>query len=70
MSIKAGFFRGHFFDWRYYSMYKSLKTLIGKKFYKTAEIAQNKLDVFFAANRLTDEAYIELTAMVESTYGE
>ena len=50
-------------------MYKSMKTLIGKKFYKTAEIAQNKLDVFFAANRLTDEEYIELTAMVESVYG-
>lgn len=49
-------------------MYKSMKTLIGRKFYKTAEIAQNKLDVFFAANRLTDEEYIELTALVASTY--
>ena len=49
-------------------MYKSMKTLIGRKFYKTAEIAQNKLDVFFAANRLADEEYIELTALVESTY--
>lgn len=51
-------------------MYKSMKTLIGKKFYKTAEIAQNKLDVFFAANRLTEEEYRELTAMVTDMYSE
>ena len=38
-------------------MYKSMKILIGKKFYKTAEQAQNKLDVFFACNRLTDDEY-------------
>ena len=49
-------------------MYKSMKTLIGRKFYKTAEIAKNKLDVFYAANRLTDEEYLELSALVESTY--
>ena len=57
-----------FFDWRKFVMYKSMKTLIGRKFYKTAEIAQNKLDVFYAANRLTDEEYLELSALVESTY--
>lgn len=51
-------------------MYKSMKVLIGKKFYKTAEDAQNKLDVFFAANRLADEEYIELTAMVSDMYAE
>ena len=51
-------------------MYKSMKTLIGRKFYKTAEIAQNKLDVFYAANRLSDDAYIELTAMVTDRYSE
>lgn len=50
-------------------MYKSMKILIGKKFYKTAEQAQNKLDVFFACNRLTDEEYTELTALVETVYG-
>ena len=49
-------------------MYKSMKTLIGRKFYKTAEIAQNKLDVFFAANRLTDEEYLELSPLVADTY--
>ena len=51
-------------------MYKSMKTLIGKKFYKTAEDAQKKLDVFYAANRLTDDEYIELTSLVEDIYGE
>ena len=56
------------FDWRKFVMYKSMKTLIGRKFYKTAEIAQNKLDVFYAANRLTDEEYLELSALVGSTY--
>lgn len=50
-------------------MYKSMKTLIGRKFYKTAEQAQKKLDVFFAVNRLTDDEYTELTALVETVYG-
>lgn len=49
-------------------MYKSMKTLITRKFYKTAEAAQKKLDVFFAVNRLTDEEYTELTALVETVY--
>lgn len=51
-------------------MYKAMKTLIGKKFYKDAETAQNKLDVFYAANRLTDDEYIELTTMVTEMYAE
>ena len=50
-------------------MYKSMKILIGKKFYKTAEQAQNKLDVFFACNRLTDDEYTELTALEGTVYG-
>lgn len=50
-------------------MYASMKKLILKKFYKTAEEAQNKLDVFYAANRLTDDHYIELTALVAEVYG-
>lgn len=57
------------FNWRKFIMYKSMKILIGKKFYKTAEQAQNKLDVFFAVNRLTDEEYTELTALVADIYG-
>lgn len=50
-------------------MYKSMKTLITKHFYKTGEAAQKKLDVFFAVNRLTDDEYTELTALVASVYG-
>lgn len=50
-------------------MYKAMKTLIGKKFYKSADAAQSKLDVFFACCRLTDDAYTELTAMVQTVYG-
>ena len=46
-------FQINLFNWRNFVMYKAMKTLIGKKFYKDAETAQNKLDVFFAANRLT-----------------
>ena len=57
------------FLWRKKNMYKSMKTLIGKKFYKTAELAQKKLDVFYAVNRLTDDEYTELTALVETVYG-
>ena len=51
-------------------MYKAMKTLIGKMFYKTADVVQNKLDVFYAANRLSDDEYIELTAMVTDMYNE
>lgn len=49
-------------------MYNIMKRLIEKKFYKTAEEAQNKLDVFYACNRLTDEQYTELTTLIEETY--
>ena len=51
-------------------MYNAMKTLINKKFYKTAEVAQNKLDVFYAANRLTDDEYIELTTLIVEKYIE
>lgn len=57
------------FNWRKFVMYKSMKILIGKKFYKTAEQAQDKLDVFFACNRLTDDEYTELTALTADLYG-
>lgn len=56
-------------NWRKFVMYKSMKILITRHFYKTGEIAQKKLDVFFACNRLTDEEYTELTALVETVYG-
>lgn len=57
------------FNWRNFIMYKSMKILITRHFYKAGDIAQNKLDVFFACNRLTDEEYTELTALVETVYG-
>lgn len=57
------------FTWRKFVMYKSMKTLITKHFYKTAEAAQKKLDVFYAVNRLTDDEYTELTALVKTVYG-
>ena len=58
------------FTWRKFVMYKSMKTLITKHFYKTGEAAQKKLDVFYAVNRLTDDEYTELTALVETVYGD
>ncbi len=51
-------------------MYNAMKRLIARKFYKTADEAQNKLDVFYAVNRLSDEQYTELTALVTETYFE
>ena len=51
-------------------MYSAMKRLITRKFYKTAEDAQNKLDVFYAVNRLSDEQYTELTELVVNTYAE
>ena len=50
--------------------YKSMKILITRHFYKTGEAAQKKLDVFYAVNRLTDDEYTELTALVETVYAE
>ena len=49
-------------------MYNVMKRLIARKFYKTADEAQNKLDVFYAVNRLSDEQYTELTALVDEAY--
>ena len=49
-------------------MYNAMKRLISRNFYKTAEEAQNKLDVFYAVNRLSDEQYTELTALVDKAY--
>lgn len=60
----------NFIFWRKKNMYKSMKILITRHFYKTGEAAQKKLDVFFAVNRLTDEEYTELTALVETVYAD
>ena len=51
-------------------MYSAMKRLIARKFYKTADEAQNKLDVFYAVNRLSDEQYTELTGLVVEVYSE
>lgn len=51
-------------------MYNSMKKLILKHYYKTAEDAQKKLDTFYAVDRLTDEEYAELTELVISVYNE
>ena len=51
-------------------MYNAMKRLIVRKFYKTADEAQNKLDVFYAVNRLSDEQYTELISLVTETYSE
>ena len=49
-------------------MYSAMKRLITRRFYKTADEAQNKLDVFYAVNRLSDEQYTELASLVTETY--
>ena len=49
-------------------MYSAMKRLISRKFYKTVEDAQNKIDVFYACNRLSDEQYTELTELVMTSY--
>ena len=51
-------------------MYNAMKRLIARKFYKTADEAKNKLDVFYAVNRLSDEQYTELTRLVVENYSE
>ena len=49
-------------------MYNAMKRLISRNFYKTAEEAQNKQDVFYACNRLSDEQYTELTELAAASY--
>lgn len=51
-------------------MYAIMKNLIGKKYYKTKDEAQEKLDVFFAVGKLEPDKYTELTALVVEKYGE
>lgn len=60
----------HIDFWRNKNMYKTMKKLIAKHFYKTAEAAQQKIDVFYAANRLTDDQYTELCEDIVTIYGE
>ena len=45
-----------------------LKRLITKKYYKKKTDIENKLNVFYAMNKITDEEFAELTLLVEDTY--
>ena len=47
-----------------------LKKLIVKKYYKEKTDIVNKLNVFYAMNKISDEEYSELTLLVEDTYVE
>lgn len=47
-----------------------LKKLISKKYYKEKSDIENKLNVFYAMSKISDEEYSELTLLVEDTYVE
>ena len=47
---------------------KLLENLINKKFYEKKEEIQNKLDVFYAMSKITDEEYTTLTLKIEEVY--
>lgn len=45
-----------------------LKRLITKKYYKKKTDIENKLNVFYAMSKISDEEFAELTLLVEDTY--
>ena len=45
-----------------------LKRLITKKYYKEKTDIENKLNVFYAMSKISDEELAELTLLVEDTY--
>ncbi len=47
-----------------------LEKLITKKFYANKENIENKLNVFYAMNKLSDEEYSNLTLKVNEVYAE
>ena len=47
-----------------------LKKLIAKKYNKEKADIENKLNVFYAMSKISDEEYSELTLLVEDTYEE
>lgn len=51
-------------------MYKSMKILINRHFYKTREEAQERLDMFYAKKRLTEDKYSELCDLLDEKYPE
>ena len=47
-----------------------MTNLINKKFYNSKDEAIEKLDVYFALNRISDEEYAQLALLCESIYTE
>lgn len=47
-----------------------LEKLIAKKYYTNKEDIENKLNVFYAMSKITDEEYSNLTLKVEEVYVE
>ena len=47
-----------------------LLKLIEKKYYEKKEQIENKLNIFYAMNKITDEEYSDLTLKVEELYAE
>lgn len=45
-----------------------LEKLIAKKYYENKEDIENKLNIFFAMNKITDEEYSNLTLKAEEMY--
>lgn len=45
-----------------------LENLITKKYYENKAEIQNKLDVFYAMSKISDEEYTNLTLKVEDIY--
>lgn len=49
---------------------KLMTNLISKKFYPTKEEAVEKLDVYFAMDRIDETQYAELVMLAEEKYAE
>lgn len=47
---------------------KMMTNLINKKFYAAKDEAIEKLDVYFAMNRISEEEYMDLVMLAESMY--
>lgn len=45
-----------------------LKRLITKKYYKEKTDIENKLNVFYAMSKISDEEFTELTILLNDTY--
>lgn len=45
-----------------------LENLITKKYYENKAEIQNKLDIFYAMSKISDEEYTNLTLKVEDVY--